>query len=335
MGRAAFQRLVSMEEACHHEGLHLDGDQSVRIAPWHLPDGFEKMPAMRMPSHPLLDRQWMLAVLHSMFREPTAAHALQWVLDPASLEQRAEGWQILRIRSLVASRARIAIVLHAYYPEVYREIVESLEGLSEPWDLYVTAPHFAACPKTLKPPVSAWNAWLSPGPNRGRDVLPWLRLLAAGVFDDYELVCKLHTKKSPHMSSQGEEWRRSLVDSLVGDPAHASEVLSVPRGNPAVGVLGSLQSQVLPNSAKWRGSVKPSLMRRVLGKVGVDVAGSQVPFFAGTMFWFRPEAVCRLKALVHLPFEHEMGQTDGTTAHAVERIIGACARAEGFSVEAL
>ena len=35
-------------------------------------------------------------------------------------------------------------------------------------------------------------------PNRGRDVLPFVHLVNAGVLDGYQAVCKIHTKRSPH-----------------------------------------------------------------------------------------------------------------------------------------
>ncbi|HJN36498.1 MAG TPA: rhamnan synthesis F family protein, partial [Prochlorococcaceae cyanobacterium Fu_MAG_50] len=63
----------------------------------------------------------------------------------------------------------------------------------------------------------------------------------------------------------------------------------------------------------------------------------QQRFIAGSMMAARVEAMAplTLMGLKLKDFEEELGQTDGTLAHACERWIGATASAEGWSLEVL
>jgi lipopolysaccharide biosynthesis protein len=58
------------------------------------------------------------------------------------------------------------------------------------------------------------------------------------------------------------------------------------------------------------------------------------PFFAGSMFWARVKALepVRKLALRDDDFEPELGQVDGTLAHAMERVFAMAAQRAGFEI---
>jgi len=60
----------------------------------------------------------------------------------------------------------------------------------------------------------------------------------------------------------------------------------------------------------------------------------QLGFFEGSMFWSRPAALNRWRALELTPddFEPEARQLDGTLHHAIERYFTISAWADGFLV---
>src|SRR6185312_13688006 len=90
--------------------------------------------------------------------------------------------------------------------------------------------------------------------------------------------------------------------------------------------------------ASWRGSALFWMLNRprveaLAARMGVPVP-AEPAFFEGSMFWVRPKALARLKAMrIGLDeFEPEAGQVDGALHHAIERIFVLAAIASGFSV---
>ena len=61
--------------------------------------------------------------------------------------------------------------------------------------------------------------------NRGRDILPFVILINSGVLFHYDLVCKVHSKRSMHIDS-GDTWRRELVGGVLSDPNRVAGILA-------------------------------------------------------------------------------------------------------------
>lgn len=58
-------------------------------------------------------------------------------------------------------------------------------------------------------------------------------------------------------------------------------------------------------------------------------------FVAGSMYWAKPDVLSPLHALYNegVEFEPELGQVEGTMAHAIERIIGIAARSRKYGIK--
>ncbi len=222
--------------------------------------------------------------------------------------------------------ARVAVVLHVFYPELLHEIVEQLSSIPVEFDLLVTNAtelpiriDDTAIPRLRSMVVLDVE-------NHGRDILPLVSLVNAGLLDPYEVVFKVHTKRSvwreqhATLSGSGETWRSDLLQALLGSRANVEEILSAFAETPNLGVVTANGS--ILGTDYWGGD--EAITRSLLRRIELDLKAKQLQFPAGSMYWIRGFVLQGLRSLNLTPedFEPEDGQVDATTAHGVERAIG-------------
>ena len=224
----------------------------------------------------------------------------------------------------------LALVVHAYYPELLCEVINCYTTLPPDSDLIVTVPAEKVL-DTARYLAGFDRAKVIAVPNCGRDIGPFLLMLNSGLLDKYDVVLKLHTKRSTHLLD-GNIRRRVLYAKLAGSNARTAQVLMQFK-DPKTGMVGWGPS--------WRNSTAYWMTNRQ--HTGELMEAMQLPtpdipsFFEGSMFWVRPVALNRLRRLKLSidDFESESGQTDGTLHHAVERIFALAAAADGYLVRNL
>lgn len=326
--------LARLELKCAHAGLGYPKADATSGPPWRLPESFTTLSAEALPPHPLIEPQW-LSVLAS--EQPgvqsSALSALHQLLSPESLSARwADVPRIDHTDLPIPGNARVAVCLHLFYPELWQTLRPALEAIPEPWDLYISVPGFA-CTRTLARIADEHPAVrFMPCTNRGRDVLPFLHWLELGVFDRYDAVCKLHSKRSPHMQD-GARWLAQVLQSLLGNRSLVADLLARMRSAPDIGLIGP-QALLIDSNHRTHRFGNRHVMQTLTARAALPETALASPFFAGTMFWFRPAALAGLRAMTlqEQDFPIEMAQTDGTPAHALERLIWPLVEQTGFSV---
>jgi len=213
------------------------------------------------------------------------------------------------------------------------EIIEGLAAIPVTFDLIVTNASGSAIAIEHRLPRMA-NVTVLDIENHGRDILPLVSVVNAGLLDPYQLVLKVHTKRSAwrdahELEGTGAEWRKRLLGQLLGDVANVASILNAFATSPDLGLVTADGSRLGATYWGSNQSVTASLLRRLELDLPRDLA-----FAAGSMYWVRGFVLQGLRSLglSEGDFEAESGQVDGTTAHAIERLVGIVTAEAGLSL---
>ena len=141
---------------------------------------------------------------------------------------------------------RVLVHLHIYYHDQVDYFIEKLKNINGvEWDLKVT--YSSRNEDTIhkltefKPDTEFIEV-----ENFGYDVWPFIRVIKDTDLSRYDLVLKLHTKRSmgkcrPNIIMfQGYDWRNALVDGILYNREHFSLIIEKFKKEPRLGMLSNL-----------------------------------------------------------------------------------------------
>lgn len=209
---------------------------------------------------------------------------------------------------------QLAVVLHAYHLDLVALLGERLTLLTEPFDLFITTPHAPDTREIVALQKRYRGAKVVHCPNRGRDIAPFFSLLPR--LQQYTLCLKLHTKQG--VTPVAKQWRETLLSNVLPSGDGVRQLVARLRSDTQLQLAGP--QRLFMSQLAMRFGNGPWLER--LGKSLNVSLDSDWGFFAGSMFWCRPQALVALAEEVsRLTFEPETGQQDGELAHALERLV--------------
>ena len=231
-------------------------------------------------------------------------------------------------RAAPPADAKVAIVLHIFYPAFISYFLERLQRLDLPdWHVFISAPaelveqYGGALRHSLGPHLASLKAV----PNQGRNFAP-LFVHFAEELDQYDVICHCHSKKSLYSGRRQTEWADYLISALMGSPdvvrRHVNLLLSescdLIAPTPFVG-LPPWASHTLSNDARFT---------QFCAKLGIDATTGFLAYPVGGMFWMSRSIYAQVRALsLKLDdFPPEPSRPDGETHHALERLLGRIAR---------
>ncbi|KNY19428.1 rhamnan synthesis F family protein [Methylobacterium sp. ARG-1] len=231
--------------------------------------------------------------------------------------------------------ARIVVVVHAFYVDVFEKLLPHLVRAIPQFDLLVSTDQSA---KKSAIEAAAARAGLIHrcrvvlAENRGRNFGPLVAVFAKTILR-YDYVLHVHTKKSLFSGAEQVRWRDEIYRALFGNAACAAIALALLEKDRQIGLFFPETSAHVAHWAHtWLSNVGAghSLLARLC--LPYDGFDEYLDYPVGGMFWARVDALRPLltAGLTLEDFPEEHGQTDGTLAHAIERVIPLVSRAQGY-----
>lgn len=230
---------------------------------------------------------------------------------------------------------RVAIQIHLFYSEMVEIFARYLQLVPFTFDLLIST--------TTKADARFIENYLSRNlamtgkaivrvvPNRGRDIAPLL-VGFGNVLKNYDFVCHLHSKRSPH-AGFGEPWLHWVLNSMFGEAWIPHAAISHMQANPDCAVMFPDNYYKIKGFAGWNGNEAPMLNLLAKWNLPVRELPKFANFAAGSMAWFRSAFLEDIASKICLAdFEEEQGQIEGTLAHILERAIPLAAEMAGKTV---
>lgn len=226
---------------------------------------------------------------------------------------------------------KIAIHIHVFYMHILYEIIDYLKELPIEFDLLISAPteevknqcyvllNNSILPKSNKVIIKKTI-------NRGRDIAPWL-ISFKEEQNNYDYVCHIHTKNSIYTDFR-YDWRNYLYRNLICKNS-IKDIIKLFEYNDNLGIIFPPIYYKLFNTFlnyNRYGMYKTDInnIYMILNKLDIKLYDieSEIIFSAGTMLWYRPNALKKLfdLNLSYDDFEKEPIENSGTLAHAIERL---------------
>lgn len=220
---------------------------------------------------------------------------------------------------------KVCGIVHLYYTDIAVEIFDALLKCESLNSVLITTPSVnddalklgVERLKKLRPNLLVEIVQVE---NFGRDILPFLQSADHPFIRECDVLLKLHTKKSPHLSTrQGAIWRQQLLSQLCPNRTIINYIVTSLATSPDH--LIACPADFLAGRESWGANRRRT--KQLLTKIGLP---SRIPllFPAGSMFWCRRELLEEAAPLADYfrSYPGDNFKFDGTDAHAVERLFG-------------
>lgn len=222
--------------------------------------------------------------------------------------------------------AKVGIMFHIYYTELFSPICQYLNNIPVPYQLLISVTN-EKDELTIEKNLSLLNnnaqVIIKQVPNKGRDIAPLIVSFKEEI-QALDIIAHIHTKKSRYTGNNdlGKQWLNYLLSQLLGNASDICQILTTLSSDSDIGIIYPDTYSDIPYWAHtWLSNQHQG--RELLNKMGVHHQdySQYIDFPAGSMFWAKSTALQPLfdLQLTMDDFPEELGQTDNTIHHAIER----------------
>ncbi|HVW57981.1 MAG TPA: rhamnan synthesis F family protein [Rhizobiaceae bacterium] len=243
-------------------------------------------------------------------------------------------------KPLNGSIGRIALCAHVYYVDMMDEVISYARNIPAPFDMIITTDTREKGDEIRRICSDKFNSGdvivRIMEENRGRDMAA-LYITCRDIFltDKYDLVCRIHTKKSPQViATKGNLFKRHLLDNLLYSKGYVENIIKLFERNRHLGVAVPPLVNISYNHFGHAWYNNRENVNRLSNELNLRAhIDSETPIaIFGTMFWFRPKALRKLflRDWSWSEFNKEPDHVDGSLAHALERLTCYVAQDAGY-----
>lgn len=227
------------------------------------------------------------------------------------------------------SHLKIAVVLHAFHLDCLTTLIDKISNISAKYDLFITVSRDKK--QNVEEILSSGGVTgkIVEVANLGYDILPFIQCLPVLIEEEYDLVCKLHTKKGlanleDQFPDAGNVWSDMLVNPILGSSEAVRQILATFCQHKDIGMIGSADLYTSTRALMYGNETHVTSLLQSLSP-HTDPA-CDWGFFAGSIFWSRVSVLKPLLAI--LPVLEAVTRSECLTGatqsvwHAAERING-------------
>lgn len=224
---------------------------------------------------------------------------------------------------LYKTNPSILIHCHVHYTTLLPELIASWQHIPNRAILITTSNRFQEpIIARILQKLESSPSMIQTVPNLGRDIAPFIIECLSPLYSGFDLLVHCHTKRSVHSNSIfGQTWRRSLIESTFS-PA-TSQLTLAQFCSTHAGLVFPWPHRYVAHNVNWGSNYLTC--KNLMSQLNIQLPKYSYLYFpAGSFFWARPSVFSSLRHLniSYLDFEREPIPSDGSFAHAIERLIG-------------